>query len=213
MITPPPPSWQTTLSWPLAVIDFEASSLDQDGYPIEVGLALWPAPDQPVLGWSALIRPAGDWTRRGHWSPKSAKVHGIRGADLLAHGHPPAWVASALNAALGPGGVVWCDGGPYDVHWMRALFEAGGVRPGFVLNDWHRVTARLDPAARERALAWMGQAPAQHRARADAERLLLALAHAVGAEVGPVQDLDQHLPALAPPAMLGEGTTRPAAAT
>ena len=27
------PSWRTDLPWPLAVIDFEASSLDQDGYP------------------------------------------------------------------------------------------------------------------------------------------------------------------------------------
>ena len=37
---PSSPSWHTALPWPLAVIDFEASSLDQDGYPIEVGLAL-----------------------------------------------------------------------------------------------------------------------------------------------------------------------------
>ena len=113
------PSWRTALPWPLAVIDFEASSLDDDSYPMEVGLALWPGPDEPILGWSTLIRPAGDWARRGHWSPASAKVHGIRGSDLLAHGRSPERIASALNEALGPGAVAWCDGGPYDAHWAR----------------------------------------------------------------------------------------------
>ena len=128
-------STKPLLPWPVAVIDFEASSLDQDSYPIEVGLTLWPAPDEPILGWSTLIRTAGDWVRRGHWSPISDKVHGIRGSDLFAHGRSPERVASALNEALGPGAVAWCDGGPYDVHWARTLFKAGGVRPSFALGD------------------------------------------------------------------------------
>jgi len=190
-------SWRTALPWPLAVIDFEASSLDEDSYPIEVGLALWPAPDEPILSWSVLIRPAGDWVRRGHWSPASAKVHGIRGSDLLAHGRSPEWVASALNKALGPGAVSWCDGGPYDAHWARALFKAGGVRPTFALGDWHRLVPLLGVQARERALTWLEKAPARHRARTDAEQLLFALAHAIGVEVGPAQDLAQRLPGLA----------------
>ena len=97
------PSPLATLPWPLAVIDFEASSLDPNGYPIEVGLALRPAPDEPIRGWSALIRPAEDWTRHGDWSPASAKVHGIRGGELLARGQPSEPIATALNAALGPG--------------------------------------------------------------------------------------------------------------
>jgi hypothetical protein len=29
-------SWCTALPWPLAVIDFEASSLDQDGYAVGI---------------------------------------------------------------------------------------------------------------------------------------------------------------------------------
>ena len=37
----------------------EASSLDGDSYLVEVGVALWAAPDEPILGWSALIRLAG----------------------------------------------------------------------------------------------------------------------------------------------------------
>jgi hypothetical protein len=187
----------------VAAIDFEASSLDQDSYPIEVGLALWPAPDEPILGWSALIRPAGEWTRCGHWSPASAKVHGIRGSDLLVRGQEPARVAAALNAALGPNGIAWCDGGPYDAHWAGALFKTGGIKPTFALGDWSRLAAMLGAAARERALAWLEQAPTRHRARADAEQLLLALAYGTGAEVGPVQNLATRVPALAALAVPG----------
>jgi hypothetical protein len=180
------------LPWPLAVIDIEASSLDLKGYPIEVGLALWPAPDDPVFGWSALIRPVEDWTRHGHWSPASAKVHGIRGTDLLAYGKPVEQVAMALNEILGVG-VAWCDGAAYDTHWARALFKAAGVKPLFALGDWHRLAATLGKTARSRALDWLEVTKAQHRARNDAEQLLLALAHAVSAKTGPVQNLKLRL--------------------
>ena len=189
------------------MIDFEASSLAPNGYPIEVGLALWLAPDEPIRGWSALIRPAEDWTRHGHWSPASAKVHGIRGSDLLARGQPSGRIAAALNAALGPS-IAWCDGGPYDAHWTRALFKAGGVRPDFALGDWPRLAAMLGAAARARALDWLDIAPTRHRARDDAEQLLLALAHAAEVEAGPVQDLAQRLPALAALAASDEGAAR-----
>ena len=167
------PSPLASLSWPLTVIDFEASSLDPNGYPIEVGLALWPAPDEPIRGWSALIRPAEDSTRHGHWSPASAKLHGIRGSDLLARGQPSGRIAAALNAALGPG-----------------------------------IASMLGAARRTRAVDWLEIAPTRHRARDDAEQLLLALAHAAEVEVGPVQDLGPRLPAFAVLAMPDEGAAR-----
>ena len=185
------------LPWPLVVIDFEASSLDQDSYPIEVGLALWPGPDQAIFGWSTLIRPAGEWSRHGHWSPKSAKVHGIPGRDLLAHGQPVDRVAAALNAALGAGTIAWCDGDAYDIHWTNALFAAASTAAVFRLGQWHRLIGMLSPAMRERGLGWLERAPARHRAREDAEQLLLALAYAAEVDAGPAQDLDQRLPALA----------------
>jgi len=80
------------LPWPLAVIDIEASSLDLTGHPIEVGLALLSAPNEPIFGWSTLIRPVDEWRLHGHWSPVSAKVHGIRGGDLLAR-----WALAAAD--------------------------------------------------------------------------------------------------------------------
>ena len=196
-MNPAEPSGAPALPWPLVAIDFEASSLDEDGYPIEVGLALWPGPDHAVLGWSTLIQPAGAWSRLGHWSPKSAEVHGIAGRDLLAQGQPVARVAAALNEVIGAGTVAWCDGGAYDSHWAGALFKAAGIAPRFVLGDWHRLMAMLGPAMRERGLRWLETAPVRHRAREDAEQLLLALAYAVGTEAGPVRDLSGRWPALA----------------
>ena len=197
------------LSWPVAVIDFEASSLEQDSYPIEVGLALWSGPSESVLGWSTLIRPAWDWTANGHWSPASAKVHGIRGRDLLARGHEPARVAKALNETLGPGTTAWCDGGPYDAYWMQALFKAGDVEPVFKLADWHQLVATIGREARERALDWLERAAMRHRARADAELLLLALMHGLGLDTGPAQDLAPRVPALA--SLNALGATAPTA--
>lgn len=181
---------QILLPWPLAAIDFEASSLEPGGYPIEVGIALWRAPDAPILGWSALVRPTEEWMRHGHWSPDSAQVHGIRGSELRAQGQAPARLAALLNAVLGSGGEAWCDGGPYDAYWMRALFKAGGMKPDSALRDWHRLAAGLGADRAACALKWLEEAPARHRARADAEKLLFALAHAVGADPGPAQDFD-----------------------
>ena len=177
------------LPWPLAVIDFEASSLDQDGYPIEVGLAFWHSPDEAIYGWSTLIQPAWEWTRNGHWSPKSAKVHGISGRELLADGKPVDCVAARLNEMLGSERIAWCDGDAYDIHWTGALFKAAKATPLFRLGAWHRLIAMVGPTMRERGLEWLDQAPARHRARDDAEQLLRALAYAVGIESITVQDL------------------------
>ncbi len=124
-------------------------------------------------------------------------MHGIRGGELLARGQPVGRVAAALNEALGPATIAWCDGDAYDVHWTGALFKAAKIAPRFVLGDWHRLTAMLSPAMRERGLRWLEQAPSRHRAREDAEQLLLALAQAAGIETGPVQDLARRRPALA----------------
>ncbi len=85
----------------------------------------------------------------------------------------------------------------YDIHWTGALFKAANIAPLFSLGDWHRLMALLSPAMRDRGLGWLEQAPARHRAREDAEQLLLVLAHAAGIETGPVQDLAKHWPALA----------------
>ena len=59
------------LPWPIHTIDFEASSLDDGTYPIEVGIGRWVAPTSDIETWSTLIRPLANWERYGSWSPKA----------------------------------------------------------------------------------------------------------------------------------------------
>ncbi len=207
------PTWRTALPWPLHVIDFEAISLDLNGYPIEVGLAVWPAPEEPILGWVGADPPGRGLDAARPLEPASAEAHGIRWR-APGRGRPPGRIALALNEVLGPDCVIWCDGGPYDAQWARALFRAGGVRPLFALGDWHRLAHMLGGPARKRALDWLERAPAGHRAREDAEQALFALAHAAGVQLGPAQDLDLHRPALSAMATpAAELPPRPKAAT
>lgn len=44
-----------SLPYPWCVLDFEASSLEHDGYPIEVGIATVGHPDAEFSSWSTLI--------------------------------------------------------------------------------------------------------------------------------------------------------------
>lgn len=96
------------IAWPVATMDFEASSLTAEGYPIEVGAAVWHGPGHPVRSWSTLIRPTAAWLEDGHWDPRSAQVHGIAQREL-ATGLAPRDVATALNGLL-RGSQVACDG-------------------------------------------------------------------------------------------------------
>ncbi|KAA2235883.1 hypothetical protein [Salinarimonas soli] len=184
------------LPWPLYTIDFEASSLEPGGYPIEVGLAFWGAPDEPVYSWSTLICPTDEWTQHGDWSKASRAVHGISQAEAKAHGRPPSLVAKAVSEALTTCRVLWCDGGPYDAQWARALFKPAGLRLPCPLGDWHQLLRTLDNNTRDRALHWIEQTPAEHRARADAELLLLALAHGIQITSRPTLNLEDRIPAL-----------------
>lgn len=183
------------LTWPIASIDFEASSLEDGGYPIEVGIAVWPKLDAPVYVWATLIRPIEDWLRYGHWSKSSRAVHGISQKELEA-GLEPKQVATALNEVFGVVGPAWCDGGPYDIYWARKLFEAAGLRSTFVFGDWHSLLHQLHSEQRERSLQWLETAPSKHRAGDDAAQLLFALANAFGQEPGLVQKLQLIYPVL-----------------
>lgn len=168
-----------TLSWPVRIIDFEASSLEEGSYPIEVGVAVWPRKDAPITVWSTLIRPIDDWRRFGHWSLASRRVHGIAMSELAA-GMAAQDVAALLNEELGSG-LVWCDGGPYDAYWLRTLFGVSNLKPTFALGNWSALLLGLPDAHRENAMAALEAAPPRHRAGADAEQLMRALEAGIAA--------------------------------
>ncbi len=75
-----------------ATLDFEASSLSQKSWPIEIGLAWLDGGE--VQTWSTLIRPEQDWNL-SDWAPQSAAVHGI---TLEEGSRPWAWCNSDGSA-------------------------------------------------------------------------------------------------------------------
>lgn len=168
------------LPWPLVVIDFEASALDQDSYPVEVGLARWCGSDTPILGWSVLIAPTADWVRKGRRSAKSARLHGITDEELRIRGVPPRTAADLLDSLVGDGTTAWCDGGDFDRYWLDRLYAAAGREPAFQLGDWLALTDRAGPEVRSRCAAEREERVVRHRARSDAEMLLATLACSVG---------------------------------
>ena len=164
------------MNFPLIVLDFEASSLSDISYPIEVGVALALKVDGPLRVWSSLIQPGRDWTFRQDWDPAAERVHHIPPA-LLATGQTPSEVAKALNAIIGPVGQAYCDGGHYDGLWLERLFKSARVEPAFVLWDLARLFLPNRTLFR-RFGAILDESSAPHRAGADAARLCAALVRA-----------------------------------
>src|SRR5690606_14325460 len=122
------------MKFPLIILDFEASSLNMESYPIEVGLAVATNLNAPIGSWSSLIRPDAAWLDSGDWEPAAEAVHGIARASLLA-GMSARDVAVGLNRVISSVGHCWCDGGRYDGHWLKTLFRAAGMKPAFQLWD------------------------------------------------------------------------------
>jgi len=161
-----------------AFLDFEASSLAKQSYPIEVA---WVFEDG--CSESHLIRPLPAWT---DWDVRAEAIHGIARATLEADGEPVDAVARRLLDALG-GHVVYASSPSWDGKWLSVLLRAGGLpRHALRLRD-------TDDAQHESALEVIGaslsadeansaaiklaadvraeqaDAPIAHRALADAE--------------------------------------------
>jgi hypothetical protein len=162
----------------LVFLDFEASSLAKNSYPIEVG---WVFEDGRSA--SHLIRPAPGWN---DWDPAAQAIHGISRDELLAHGEPHAEVAQDMVTAL-TGHDLLASAPSWDGKWLSVLLRAAGLpRHTLRLRDsdaLHRetATALLAPVIPAEALegevdALLGRAevrapgvPPAHRALADAQ--------------------------------------------
>jgi hypothetical protein len=107
------------------IIDFEASGLDFDSYPIEVGVIL-----DTGKKYCSLIKPANDWL---HWDRKAEKIHGLCLDILHAHGKPIATVSKELNAFIGKK-TVFSDGWVVDKAWLSKLYYRCGITPSFFLS-------------------------------------------------------------------------------
>ncbi|MDB5529209.1 MAG: transcriptional regulator [Devosia sp.] len=152
-------------------LDFEASSLNKQSYPIEVG---WVLEDGTEEG--HLIRPAPNWT---DWDDTAQAVHGISREQLEQDGEEHDVVCARLVQVFA-GNVVYASAPSWDGHWLSMLLRAAGrprhllrlkdTEEAFVATASQHAGAKLVTeriaAARERANAL----PVAHRAVDDARR-------------------------------------------
>lgn len=158
-------------------LDFEASSLSDDSYPIEVG---WAFEDGRTE--SHLICPAPGWA---DWSAKAEAIHHITRETLLAQGEAHELVARRMLEALGEHDV-YASAPSWDGKWLSVLLRAADLprhalrlkdtdeaqceaalkvlRPVLHPHDLQRTARRLLVGVRQVA----SQQPAKHRALDDA---------------------------------------------
>lgn len=165
------PSFQFFVS---SIIDFEASALGPQSYPIEVGVV----DCSTVASLSWLIKPVEGWLRDGVWSDESAAVHRIALSEILKNGVPLATVAHELENFCRDKTVL-CDGGEHDLRWLVTLYAAIDKAPPFELSDhqtfaWDlfcQANRRPDIAVSRAEWEALSRFPSEHRAGADARRL------------------------------------------
>ena len=153
-----------------AAVDFEASSLSQESWPIEVGLSWLDIGE--VRTWSTLIRPAPSW-ELADWAPKSAEVHGIA-LDTLQNAPAVAKVAGDLIEHL-DGRVLVSDAPDFETRWLCKLMKAGGRATTPTIEDYHRISfVNFSGMALDMLYETLERRPAPHRADPDSAGLVNA---------------------------------------
>lgn len=144
---------------PSFFIDFEASGIAPDSYPIEVAVVSSDAI------FSSLIKPARYWT---HWSFDAQDMHGLTQDHLLQEGDTPGTVAELMNQLFS--GQVLCSDSPQDVFWFDVLYEAADLMPTFELQPLEVFVGRKAASEIYRRLP----TTRHHRALNDATALMNA---------------------------------------
>ncbi|MEN1836086.1 hypothetical protein AAIM60_24750 [Pseudomonas lijiangensis] len=144
---------------PALFIDFEASGIAPDSYPVEVAVV------SSAITFSSLITPVRYWT---HWSFDSQDMHGLCQDQLRQQGDMPVGVARRMNE-LFSGRVLCCDS-PQDTFWLDVLFEAADLAPTFELKPLELFVGRQAASEVYRLLP----TTKIHRALPDATALMQA---------------------------------------
>ncbi|PSL13218.1 hypothetical protein CLV44_11347 [Marinobacterium halophilum] len=147
-------------------IDLEASGLARESYPIEVA---WKCTESGASD-TFLINPGtvGGWD---YWDECAEELHGIEPELLAQEGISADAACSRLNAALAGRDVI-SDALEYDGFWLRRLFRACDVEPGFLLVGLEAVLST------EERIQYQFIARAQfrrHRALQDVNDLISAI--------------------------------------
>ncbi len=109
-----------------SILDFEASGLDAESYPIQVAVLL-----NGAESYDWFIEPEPSWR---YWDPVAESIHGYSRQEIIAKGLPVIEVAVALNHQL-KDQTVFCDALEWDGFWLRRLFDAAFIQPCFELHD------------------------------------------------------------------------------
>lgn len=157
---------------PAYFLDFEASSLATNSWPVEIGIAR--VIDGVVETESRIIKPHPDWEDDG-WSSASAEIHGLSRAHLDAKGQEPFEVAKWFKERNI--GLAITDAPVFEQRWLIKLLATDPPFPVVQLLDFDSYVAMSLPEAAAvsrvyRALETQGPPP--HRAGPDAERLAKA---------------------------------------
>lgn len=161
----------------IVFIDFEASSLDANSFPVEVG---WCGTD-PSGPEGAIIQPHPSWVGR-RWDDEAEALHRLTRQRIVTEGLTPGAAHAGAEAAT-RGAAVFSDAPAWDQHWYdelayAALGKAGArgrritVRP---VEDLWGVIARRSGMSPADVMAVAGAVdavmPVLHRAPIDASRL------------------------------------------
>lgn len=99
----------------IAFIDFEASSLDADSFPVEIG---WCGVD-PSHSSSEIIQPHPTWVDR-RWDLEAEKLHRLGREKIVTEGSRPAIAFAHAEAAL-RNARIFSDAPSWDQHWLDEL--------------------------------------------------------------------------------------------
>jgi hypothetical protein len=154
----------------IVFLDIEASSLDADSWPVEIGAA-W-IDDDEISVVSSLIRPDPDWPRSA-WSSASASIHAI--AEVELEMAPRAAEVAAHFAALLQGALVVSDAPAWDGYWLRRLLATLDPAPRIAVRDFEVVAhVAFSHQARPTVHEYLARSRSPHRAGPDARRLAAA---------------------------------------
>ena len=154
-------------------LDFEASGLGPNCYPIEV--AIVDVEQGVIQEW--LINPTATWMEKGEWDVKAEAIHGLTLSFLIASGLNVKKVAQELEVAVG-NALVLSDNVTHDGKWLCDLFGCMGKKPPFKLYDFNKHAwqvavcsgRRPDIAFVKAEAEAFAQFPKIHRAGPDARR-------------------------------------------
>jgi DNA polymerase-3 subunit epsilon len=163
---------------PAYFLDFEASSLASNSWPVEIGISR--VVDGAVVTESHLIKPHPDWEDEG-WSVASAEIHGLSRAHLEAEGLEASEVATWFQERNI--GLAITDNPEFEQRWLIRLLATNPPFPPVHLLDFDSYVRMSlpDAAAVSRVYRAMdAQGPPPHRAGPDAERLATAWLNGAG---------------------------------